>query len=96
MTTKGIRQRHPPATVPVIEKLNAHRTQIAQDTTTHTEPVELTKAAEKEGPDTTQHPGGEIKHGVFAQALRMFLFAAYFNGSIIALVCTRLIDLPGH
>jgi lysocardiolipin and lysophospholipid acyltransferase len=96
MKTKGIRQRQPPATVPVIEKLKAHRTQTAQETTKHTEPVEPTEVAEKEGPDTTQHPGGEIKHGVFAQALRMFLFAAYFNGSIIALVCTQLIDVLGH
>lgn len=34
----------------------------------------------------TEHPGGRIKHGTWKQALRMFLFAAYFNGSIIASV----------
>jgi lysocardiolipin and lysophospholipid acyltransferase len=39
---------------------------------------------EKSKPEGTQHPGGEIKHGPFQQALRMFLFAAYFNGSILA------------
>jgi lysocardiolipin and lysophospholipid acyltransferase len=39
---------------------------------------------EKSKTEATQHPGGEIKHGPFQQALRMFLFAAYFNGSILA------------
>ena len=34
--------------------------------------------------EPTPHPGGEIKHGAWKQALRMLLFAAYFNGSIIA------------
>jgi lysocardiolipin and lysophospholipid acyltransferase len=39
---------------------------------------------EKSKPESTQHPGGEIKHGAWQQALRMFLFAVYFNGSILA------------
>jgi lysocardiolipin and lysophospholipid acyltransferase len=86
-TTEGIRQRQPPATVPVIEKLKAQRTQALPEAT---EPAEqATKKAEQETPNHTQHPGGEIKHGVFAQALRMCLFAAYFNGSIVALVYTE-------
>jgi lysocardiolipin and lysophospholipid acyltransferase len=93
MTTDGIRQRQMPATVPVIEKLKAQRTQAAPEpagATDTTEP-EAVKATE-----STQHPGGEIKHGVFAQALRMCLFAAYFNGSIIASVYTQLIGCIGH
>jgi hypothetical protein len=73
MSTKSIRQRQPPASVPVIEKLKAQRTKT---------PSEPTLA------DPTQHPAGKVKHGVFAQAMRMCLFAAYFSGSIIALVCT--------
>jgi len=32
----------------------------------------------------TRHPGGDMKHGPWQQALRMFLFAVYFNGSILA------------
>ena len=67
MTAKGLRQRQPPASVPVIEKLKAQRTKTQHP---------------------AQHPAGKVKHGIFAQALRMFLFAAYFNGSIIALVYT--------
>lgn len=27
-----------------------------------------------------QHPGGDIKHGTWDQALRMILFGLYFNG----------------
>jgi lysocardiolipin and lysophospholipid acyltransferase len=80
MTTEGIRQRQPPATVPVIEKLKAQRAQTAPETT---------ETIAQETRNHTQHPGGEIKHGVLAQALRMCLFAAYFNGSIIALVYTE-------
>ncbi|KAB2100659.1 hypothetical protein AG0111_0g11174 [Alternaria gaisen] len=79
MSTKSIRQRQPPASVPVIEKLKAQRTKA---------PAEPTL------PDPTQHPAGEVKHGVFAQAMRMCLFAAYFNGSIIAIAITQYIGLP--
>lgn len=42
-----------------------------------------------DGQTTTEkspHPGGEIKHGTWKQALRMFLFAVYFNGSCLAFV----------
>lgn len=67
MTAKGLRQRQPPASVPVIEKLKAQRTKASH---------------------ATPHPAGKVKHGIFTQAIRMFLFAAYFNGSIIALVYT--------
>jgi hypothetical protein len=73
MSTKSIRQRQPPAIVPVIEKLKAQRAKTPSG---------------PKLPDPTQHPAGEVKHGVFAQAMRMCLFAAYFNGSIIALVYT--------
>jgi lysocardiolipin and lysophospholipid acyltransferase len=44
--------------------------------------------------EPTEHPGGKIKHGAFQQALRMFLFAAYFNGSIIAIFVTQAIGAP--
>lgn len=40
--------------------------------------------SEKAMPEVTQHPAGEIRHGPFQQALRMFLFAVYFNSSILA------------
>jgi len=36
--------------------------------------------------EVAEHPGGKIKHGAWTQALRMCLFAAYFNGSIMACV----------
>jgi hypothetical protein len=29
------------------------------------------------------HPGGAIKHGIYKQALRMALLAAYFNGCCV-------------
>jgi lysocardiolipin and lysophospholipid acyltransferase len=74
MATKGIRQRQPPASVPVIEKLRAQRTKAP---------------LEPKLPDSTQHPAGEVKHGPVVQFLRMCLFAAYFNGSIIAFVYTN-------
>ena len=68
METQGLKQRHPLASVPVIEKLRKERTGQS------TEP--------------TAHPAGKPKHGVLHQALRMCLFALYFNGSIIAWVYT--------
>ena len=66
MTTEGLKQRHPPSSVPVIQKLRTER--LGQST------------------EGTPHPGGEIKHGAFQQGLRMFLFAVYFIGSILAWV----------
>lgn len=66
METEGLTQRHPPASVPVIEKLRAERT--------------------KASPESTPHPAGKIKHGTCKQAIRMSLFAMYFNGSIIVWV----------
>jgi lysocardiolipin and lysophospholipid acyltransferase len=67
MTTESLRQRHPPASAPILN---------------------TTPAAEKSKLSTspTQHPAGEDKHGPLSQALRAFLFAVYFNGSILALV----------
>ncbi|KAH4084099.1 hypothetical protein HBH70_027370 [Parastagonospora nodorum] len=44
--------------------------------------------------EPTPHPGGEIKHGPWQQALRMFLFAVYFNGSILAIAVTQFIGAP--
>jgi len=41
-------------------------------------------AASADAPDTTPHPGGNIKHGTVSQGIRMMLFALYFNGSIVA------------
>ncbi|KAF2181631.1 acyltransferase-domain-containing protein [Zopfia rhizophila CBS 207.26] len=41
-----------------------------------------------------QHPGGAIKHGTWDQALRMALFALYFNGSCISICITQLIGAP--
>lgn len=66
MTTENLRQRHPPASAPVLDS----------------NPTEMPK------PSTapTEHPAGDIKHGPWQQALRMFLFSVYFNGSILALV----------
>ncbi|KAG9196091.1 hypothetical protein G6011_01212 [Alternaria panax] len=79
MSTKSIRHRQPPASVPVIEKLKAQRTRTPSAPTL---------------PDPTQHPAGQVKHGVFAQAMRMCLFAAYFSGSVIAIAITQYIGLP--
>jgi hypothetical protein len=47
----------------------------------------------KQSTEPTQHPGGEIKHGPWQQALRMFMFAVYFNGSILASVLNKLLSL---
>jgi lysocardiolipin and lysophospholipid acyltransferase len=68
MTTDGLKQRHPPNSVPVIEKLKQERTKGATE--------------------KTPHPAGEIKHGFISQAIRMSLFALYFNSSILAWVFT--------
>jgi hypothetical protein len=67
MTTENLRQRQPPAYLPIV------------DTTATPEKPKLSN-----GP--IPHPAGEIKHGPWQQALRMFLFAVYFNGSCLALV----------
>ncbi|EDU40733.1 1-acyl-sn-glycerol-3-phosphate acyltransferase 2 [Pyrenophora tritici-repentis Pt-1C-BFP] len=73
MTTKGLRLRQPPVSVPVIEKLKAQRTKT---------------------PDPTKHPAGKVKHGLFTQTLRMYLFGVYFAISIIAIAITQYIGLP--
>jgi lysocardiolipin and lysophospholipid acyltransferase len=96
MTTEGIRQRQMPATVPVIERLKAQRAQAAPQSLQQTETTEQPASTKTEQPQNSQHPGGEIKHGVLAQALRMCLFAAYFNGSIIASVYRQLMACIGH
>ncbi|KAF2114906.1 acyltransferase-domain-containing protein [Lophiotrema nucula] len=41
-----------------------------------------------------QHPGGRIKHGPWAQALRMLFFTLYFNGSCMAILITQLLGAP--
>ena len=65
MATETLRQRYPPASVPIVDsKPTSGKAELS------TEP--------------TPHPGGKIKHGAWKQALRMFLFAVYFNGSILA------------
>lgn len=71
MSIEGLRQRQMPVEPPVIAKLKAQRTKTP---------------ARPQDPEPAQHPAGDIKHGAFAQALRMFLFAAYFAGSIMASV----------
>jgi lysocardiolipin and lysophospholipid acyltransferase len=43
-----------------------------------------------------QHPGGAIKHGTWAQALRMFLFFLYFIGGCIAWVYSLLTERPAR
>ncbi|CAA9957888.1 hypothetical protein P3342_002717 [Pyrenophora teres f. teres] len=73
MTTKGLRLRQPPVSIPVIEKLKAQRTKT---------------------PDPTRHPAGKIKHGFFAQTLRMYLFGVYFAISIVAIAISQYIGLP--
>ncbi|KAL5119104.1 hypothetical protein ACEQ8H_003028 [Pleosporales sp. CAS-2024a] len=45
-------------------------------------------------PQTTAHPGGEIKHGTAQQALRMLLFGLYFSSSILAIALTQLVGAP--
>ncbi|EMD92575.1 hypothetical protein COCC4DRAFT_58130 [Bipolaris maydis ATCC 48331] len=68
-----------PVEPPVIAKLKAQRTKTP---------------ARSPGPEPAQHPAGDIKHGAFAQALRMFLFAAYFAGSIMAIAITQYFGCP--
>lgn len=51
---------------------------------TTTEVSDSISSSEESPSEQTPHPGGEIKHGPWQQALRMFLFAVYFNGSILA------------
>lgn len=74
MSIQGLRQRQMPVEPPVIAKLKAQRTKTP---------------ARPQDPEPAKHPAGDIKHGAFAQALRMFLFAAYFAGSIVASVYTH-------
>ncbi|KAI8941019.1 hypothetical protein NX059_002265 [Plenodomus lindquistii] len=85
MAVNGLKQRYPPGSVPVpvIEKLKAQRSANAQ-ISTHT--------TDEKG--HTPHPGGEIKHGTFKQAIRMSLFALYFNSSILAVAITQYIGTP--
>ncbi|KAF2811076.1 acyltransferase-domain-containing protein [Mytilinidion resinicola] len=40
------------------------------------------------------HPGGAIKHGTYKQALRMALFAAYFNGCCVCILVSQLLGAP--
>jgi lysocardiolipin and lysophospholipid acyltransferase len=46
----------------------------------------LSEAPSMRSEKDTQHPRGVEGLAAWQQALRMFLFAAYFNGSCIALV----------
>ncbi|KAI1003253.1 hypothetical protein K3495_g4959 [Podosphaera aphanis] len=43
---------------------------------------------------TTQHPGGEIKHGGIAQILRLLLSIGYFCSSCAVIVLTQFIGSP--
>jgi len=61
MAANGLKQRHPAASVSILERKETQE-----------------KIAEQ------QHPGGAIKHGTWEQALRMLLFALYFNGCCLA------------
>ncbi|EMD67496.1 hypothetical protein COCSADRAFT_34293 [Bipolaris sorokiniana ND90Pr] len=79
MSIEGLRQRQMPVEPPVIAKLKAQRTKTP---------------ARPQDPEPAQHPAGDIKHGAFAQALRMFLFAAYFAGSIMAIAITQYFGCP--
>ncbi|KAH7087383.1 acyltransferase-domain-containing protein [Paraphoma chrysanthemicola] len=75
MTTDSLRQRQPPASVPI------------SDTIATPEKPKLSN-------EPAPHPAGEIKHGPWQQALRMFLFAVYFNGSCLAIAVTQFIGAP--
>ena len=67
----GLKQRHPPASVPT------PATATATATAANGRPKLPSRAS-------SNHPGGKVKHGALMQFLRMCAFAAYFNGSIIA------------
>ncbi|KAF2630408.1 acyltransferase-domain-containing protein [Macroventuria anomochaeta] len=71
----GLKQRHPPASVPPQEKQTNGRPKLSART-------------------PSNHPGGRVKHGAFMQFLRMCAFAAYFNGSIVAIFVTQAIGAP--
>ncbi|KAL1608665.1 hypothetical protein SLS59_001855 [Nothophoma quercina] len=73
----GLKQRHPPASVPTREKQTNGRPKLPTRASSH-------------------HPGGRVKHGAFMQFLRMCAFAAYFNGSIIAIFVTQAIGAPSY
>lgn len=61
------------------------RQRVPPTSTTTLDPKSSEKKRSKE---PTPHPAGEVKHGTLHQALRMLLFAVYFNGSCIASVYT--------
>lgn len=66
----GLKQRHPPASAP------APTQQTPTQQTANGRPTPQRAHS--------NHPGGRVKHGRLMQVLRMFAFAVYFNGSIIA------------
>lgn len=79
----GLKQRHPPASAPA----PTQQTPTQQTATAPTQQMPTQQTAN--GRPTPQrahsnHPGGRVKHGRLMQVLRMFAFAVYFNGSIIA------------
>ena len=78
----GLKQRHPPASVPASDAPTADAPP-AHAPTTQTQPNGRPKLASR---SSSHHPGGKVKHGAFMQFLRMCAFAAYFNGSIMAYV----------
>jgi hypothetical protein len=76
MNTEGVRQRILPPSPP--------------SSVTDEKPREYADKSVCEKSRTTeeqiQHPGGAIKHGAWTQALRMLLFALYFNGCCVGWV----------
>lgn len=80
----GLKQRHPPASVPTSDAPTADTPTADTPTpSTQKQPNGRPKLASR---SSSHHPAGKVKHGALMQFLRMCAFAAYFNGSIMAYV----------
>lgn len=74
MSAEGLKMRHPVASAPA----------TVQPISIQEKKAEQRKKVEAAETTETPHPGGEIKHGFWVQALRMLLLFMYFNGGCIA------------
>lgn len=82
----GLKQRHPPASA---EKEAAHTKEPIP-----TQEKQANGRPKLPSRSSSNHPAGKVKHGALMQFLRMCAFAAYFNGSIVAIFVTQCIGAP--
>ncbi|CAI6333274.1 unnamed protein product [Periconia digitata] len=82
MATEGLHLRHNPPSAPTtVQPLS-------------TEQKKLEQHRKRDALAHQPHPGGAIKHGTWAQALRMFLFFLYFIGGCISISITQVMGAP--